>query len=133
MRRGWLLGVVLVFGPALAAQEKEVPPVEVTWHGQSFFTVKSSKGVIVAFDPHLIPEYFRIEGLKADMVLMSHNHNDHTQVGALANAMDKDLKIVPGLKTPTLRSDFNFVDFTFKDIRVRNVGSYHDTSQGLER
>lgn len=128
---GWL--AILVFASVAQAQQKEPKSVDVTWHGQSFFTISSSKGTVVAIDPHLIPEYGRIEGLKADLVLMSHNHNDHTQLGALANGMEKDIKVIPGLKTAGMRADWNLVDQEFKDLRVRNVGTYHDTSEGLER
>jgi len=116
-----------------AAQDKSKPPVEITWHGQSFFTVKSPQGTVVAFDPHLIPAYGRPLGLKADIVLMSHNHNDHTQVTVLENHKDKNIRIIPGLKGPGLKADWNEVNETIKDVTVRSVGAYHDDSEGLQR
>ena len=61
--------------------DKDWKPIQITWHGQSFFEIKSSKGTNVVIDPHMILEYGRVQGVKADVVLISHNHNDHTQVG----------------------------------------------------
>jgi L-ascorbate metabolism protein UlaG (beta-lactamase superfamily) len=116
-----------------AAQDNKQPPVQIAWHGQSFFTVRSSKGTVVAFDPHLIPAYGRPLGLKADIVLTSHNHNDHTQVSVLQNADDKKLRVISGMKGPGLRSDWNLVAETIKDVTIRSVGAYHDASQGMER
>ncbi len=133
MSRSWILGFAFLFASAdaLFAQAKGV---EIAWFGQSFFTVKSSKGTVVAFDPHLLLiEYGRLEGHKADIICISHNHNDHTRIETFANAMDKNLKIFPGLKLIGIRSDWNPVDATVKDVTIRNVGSYHDTSMGLER
>ena len=95
LRRGavglLLLGALLVAGTtAFSGEEKKWQPIKVSYHAMSFYIVESSKGFRVAFDPHLIPEYGRPEGLKADVVLMSHNHNDHTMVEALANYDDPD-------------------------------------------
>ena len=62
-------------------------PITVSWHGQSFFIVKSSKGTRIAFDPHQIPEYGRTLGLKADLVVISHNHDDHNRVDAVSDTV----------------------------------------------
>src|SRR5689334_12075438 len=74
----WLsaaFALALFFSPLTSAQDK-AGPVQISWHGQSFFTVKSTKGTVIVIDPHQIPEYGRLQGLKADAVLMSHLHND---------------------------------------------------------
>src|SRR5438552_10757412 len=76
--------------PVVRSGEKPAPLV-LTWHGHSFFTIKSSKGTIVAFDPHAIQQYGRLEGLKAEIILISHNHNDHTQIGVFDN-VEKGVK-----------------------------------------
>jgi L-ascorbate metabolism protein UlaG (beta-lactamase superfamily) len=115
------------------AQDKQQPPLRVTFHGQSFFTVRSSQGTVVGFDPHLIPAYGRPMGLKADIILLSHNHNDHTQVTAFDNAKDKNVRIITGLKGGGLKADWNHVAETIKDVTIRSVGVYHDASEGLER
>src|SRR5207249_11370022 len=97
-----LLPFLVIAGPARPGEDKAWKPIKISFYGQSFFIVESSKGYRVAFDPHLIPEYGRPEGLKADLVLISHNHNDHTMLEALANYQDEDKakrpKVIRGLK-----------------------------------
>jgi L-ascorbate metabolism protein UlaG (beta-lactamase superfamily) len=115
-------------GEKPAAQQ----PLQISWHGQSFFTIKTGKGTCIAIDPHNIPEYGRQIGLKADIILMSHNHNDHTQIGVIENSKDKDVRIISGLKGPGLKADWNSVDETVKDVRIRSVGVYHDDMEGMK-
>src|SRR4051812_28229163 len=85
------------------AQEKGTGGVTVTWWGQSFFIVKSSKGTRVAFDPHAIMEYGRIDGLKADIVCVSHLHTDHNATYVFENAKDKNFRVLNGLSGMGLR------------------------------
>ncbi len=129
-----VLGALLLTGPLTWSGEKPADwkPITISWHGQSFFIVKSSKGTRLAFDPHLIPEYGRTLGLKADIVLISHNHNDHNRIDALENHKDKNLKIIPGLKGPGFKADWNRVDETIEDFHIRSVGTYHDNVEGME-
>jgi L-ascorbate metabolism protein UlaG (beta-lactamase superfamily) len=133
MHRAVPLLFLLLIPWTTSAQDKPLPPVQVTWHGQSFFTVKSSQGTVVAFDPHLIEQYGRPEGIRADIILLSHNHNDHTQVTAIDNFRDKGVRIVPGLKGAGLKATWNDVDEKIKDVAVRNLGVYHDAVEGMER
>src|SRR5262245_62227220 len=104
------LALVTLISMSGLGQEQPAPAVQITWHGQSFFTVKSSQGTVVAFDPHLIEQYGRPEGIRADIILMSHNHNDHTQVSAIDNFRDKNVKIIHGLKGVGLKASCNDVD-----------------------
>ncbi len=110
-------------------------PIKVRYYGNSFFIVESSKGFRVAFDPHLIPEFGRAVGLKADVILISHNHNDHTQVSALENWDDKNAdkrpKILRGLKGTGLRADWATVNEKVGEVSIRTVGLYHDAMEGL--
>jgi L-ascorbate metabolism protein UlaG (beta-lactamase superfamily) len=119
-----------VLASPLSAGEKTLPP-QISWHGQSFFTIKTGKGMTIAIDPHAIPEYGRMMGLKADVVLISHNHNDHTQVGVFENSKDKDFRVITGLKGNSLKADWNQVDETIKDVRIRSVGVFHDNMEGM--
>ncbi len=116
-----------------AAQEKAAGMPTVTWHGQSFFTVKSSKGTVVAFDPHRIPAFGRPEGLKADICLISHLHDDHNNILALENNKDKSLRVIQGLTANGNRTTWNAIDETIKDIPIRSVPAYHDAAEGLTR
>jgi L-ascorbate metabolism protein UlaG (beta-lactamase superfamily) len=146
LRRGavgvLLLGTLLLAGttalPGDKIGEKEDAkwqPIKVSYHANSFFIVESSKGYRVAFDPHLIPEYGRPEGLKANLVTYSHNHNDHTMIEALENFTDPDKtkqpRLIRGLKGFGLRADWNTVDETIGDIKIRSVSLYHDDMEGL--
>jgi L-ascorbate metabolism protein UlaG (beta-lactamase superfamily) len=133
MRRAFLLLALQMLPCVSFAQEKQAPAIQVTWYGQSFFTVKSSQGTVVAFDPHLIEQYGRFEGIRADIILLSHSHNDHTQVTAIENFRDKGVKIVPGFKGVGLKADWNLVDEKIKDVAIRNVGTYHDDTEGMQR
>jgi L-ascorbate metabolism protein UlaG (beta-lactamase superfamily) len=126
-----LAGLLVCLGTALGGAQPR--PVTITYHGQSFFEIRSSKGTNVIIDPHLIPEYGRLlVAPKADLVLMSHSHNDHTQIEALANKDSKKLKIIPGWKTEGGRITWNLVNETFKDVKIRSVAVYHDTVQGMK-
>jgi L-ascorbate metabolism protein UlaG (beta-lactamase superfamily) len=104
----------------------------ISWHGQSFFVIKSSKGTTVAIDPHDIPEYGRVEKLRVDCVLFSHYHLDHTAKEVFINHKDKNFKIIQGLVGKGKDIRWNDVDETFKEFRIRSVGSYHDDVQGLK-
>ena len=128
-----LLLVPMIAALPVAAQDKPAAMPTVNWHGQSFFTIKSGKGTVVAFDPHLIPAFGRPEGLKPDICIMSHLHDDHTNLFAFENAKDKSLKIIKGLSANGNRTSWNAIDETFKDISIRSVPSYHDAAEGLTR
>jgi len=131
----WLFLVLILslpFAPLAADEKPSTQPIEITWHGQSFFTIKTPKGTIVALDPHAISEYGRLQGVKADIVILSHNHNDHTQIGVLENAKDPDLRIVTGLKSGGIKADWNPVDETIKDVRIRSIGVFHDDMEGMK-
>ncbi|MBI3409047.1 MAG: MBL fold metallo-hydrolase [Planctomycetes bacterium] len=142
MRRLLLALSTLIFPalllPAVQSGEKPDKPTSLllTWHGHSFFTIKTSKGTIVAFDPHAIQQYGRLEGLKADIILISHNHNDHTQIGVfdgIAEALkNKTVRVITGLKGPGLKADWADVDEKIKDVRIRNVHSFHDSIEGMK-
>jgi L-ascorbate metabolism protein UlaG (beta-lactamase superfamily) len=116
-------------GGAPAADAKKVT---IRWHGQSFFEIESSAGTKVVTDPHAI-EAFGRKSVTADLVLLSHFHNDHTQIGVLQKRGKQDLKILTGLKDVKKRLEWNIFEEKFRDVTVRTVGVYHDGSQGLER
>jgi L-ascorbate metabolism protein UlaG (beta-lactamase superfamily) len=100
------------------------------WHGQSFFDLESSQGTRIVFDPHAIEAYGRIN-VKADLILVSHLHNDHTQVEVVEG--HEKAKILVSLKGTGKKVDWNLLDEKFRDVHVRTVGVYHDNVQGMER
>jgi L-ascorbate metabolism protein UlaG (beta-lactamase superfamily) len=118
---------VVVASGALAAEPKKVI---LRWHGQSFFDLETSQGTRIAFDPHAIDAYGPTN-VRADLVLISHFHNDHTQVDVIENKAKA--KVLRGLKEAGRKLDWNLFDETFRDARIRTVGVYHDNVQGRER
>jgi len=103
------------------------------WHGQSFFEVVSSKGTRIVLDPHNLEAYGR-KTVKADLVLMSHFHSDHTQTEGVVENI-KEAKQFNALKkdVETRRDDWNVVDEKFKDVRIQSMGTYHDSVGGIQR
>jgi L-ascorbate metabolism protein UlaG (beta-lactamase superfamily) len=139
MRR-LLLALMLLLCPVLLLplvhSGEKAAPLLLTWHGHSFFTIKSSKGTIIAIDPHAIQQYGRTEGLKADIILISHNHTDHTQIGVFEDIekalKDKTVRIIRGLKGAALKADWADVDEKIKDVHIRNLGTFHDSLEGMK-
>jgi L-ascorbate metabolism protein UlaG (beta-lactamase superfamily) len=136
----WTIVILLLFWLAWAGAsagstgEKPWEPITIEYHGQSFYIITTSKGKRIAFDPHAIPAYYptgRIELKKADIICISHNHTDHTRTEVIEKT--KDQKILPGLKTLSLKSDWAVVNETIGDIKFRTVGVYHDEQEGLLR
>ncbi len=130
-----MISLTLIGLPLGVTGEKDKPigPLAITYHGQSFYTVTTTKGKVVAFDPHYILEYQLNEEApkKADVICVSHNHNDHTRVQVFEN--HKKAKIFTGLKGASLKADWNTVNEEVGDIKVRSVGVYHDDMEGLLR
>jgi len=105
--------------------------VVIRWHGQSFFEIISTKGTRIVTDPHAIDAYGRPQ-VKADLVLMSHLHVDHTAVDAVTNI--KQAKQINALKKDENgRDTWNIIDVTFKDVRIQTVGTFHDDMAGTQR
>ena len=66
-----LLGTLCAAASTALPGENTWKPIKISWYGQSFFVIESNKGFRVAFDPHLIAEYGRPEGVKADVVVIN--------------------------------------------------------------
>jgi L-ascorbate metabolism protein UlaG (beta-lactamase superfamily) len=125
-----LVAVVLslsLLGTATAADAKKAI---LRWYGQSFFQLETSKGTRIVFDPHAIEVYGR-PTVSADVVLISHRHNDHTQTEVLEN--QGKFKIIHGLVERGKKVEWNLLDEKFKDLSFRTVGTYHDDMEGMER
>jgi L-ascorbate metabolism protein UlaG (beta-lactamase superfamily) len=121
-------GLLLV--GAVTAADSDKAQVLIRWHGQSFFEIQSSKGTRIVTDPHAIEAYGRTT-VEADLVTISHFHNDHTQIGVIENE-DKARKM-EGLKVEGKKVEWKQIDEKFKDVHVRTVGVYHDPRKGMER
>ena len=113
-----------------AAQEKKL--VQLRWYGHSMFQLTTTAGTKIVFDPHAISEY-GAPPLSPDIVVMTHNHNDHNRQEVLANADSKDLKAFHGIVAKGKGGEWAKIDEKVKDVRVRTVGVYHDIEEGAKR
>jgi L-ascorbate metabolism protein UlaG (beta-lactamase superfamily) len=129
------LCALCVSAVTISAQDKKPPKLR--WLGQSFFVLETSQGTRIAFDPHAIDAFGR-QTTKADLVLISHPHPDHVRLDVIENRAQA--KVIEGVKVPTgnpeggpqPRAQWNPVDEKFRDVRIRSVGLFHDTMQGLK-
>jgi len=121
--------ILLVALPA-AAQGKTVT---LRWFGQSFFQLETANGKKVVFDPQGIPEFGTHNDVKADVILVSHEHNDHNTVEVIPD--HASARVFRGLKEAVKgrTPDWNRVDEKVGTIHVRNVGTYHDAVNGMTR
>jgi L-ascorbate metabolism protein UlaG (beta-lactamase superfamily) len=129
MARYLTLAALLLCVPAAHADDKKLI---IRWHGQSFFEMITTAGTRVVFDPHGIENYGK-KSVMADLVLMSHLHNDHTYLDAVANG--KKAKVLNALKKVEgdRQPEFNPIKEKFKDIQLQSLGTYHDAMSGLQR
>jgi L-ascorbate metabolism protein UlaG (beta-lactamase superfamily) len=99
---------------------------ELTWWGQAMFTLVATDGTRVVFDPYSDIGYQlpTAEELAADVVTVSHDHQDHSNV-----ALAGDATVLRGL----VEGDWADIDETFGEARVFSVESFHDMSEGAER
>ena len=135
MRRVFAVLVAVLAVTAVSAADGK--QISIRWLGQSFFVVTTSAGTRIAFDPHAIEQYGR-PTVQADLVLVSHPHPDHNRLDSITNRAKA--KVIQGIKVlpPTVeggppRTTWNPIEETFKDVKIRSIGTYHDMMQGLQR
>jgi L-ascorbate metabolism protein UlaG (beta-lactamase superfamily) len=133
MLRYLLAGLTLaaIVFPA-AAQEKDKKVAQLRWFGHSYFLLVTSSGTRVAFDPHAIADY-GAPPIAPDIVVISHNHNDHNRKEIFTNADSKDLKVFYGVTPKGKSGEWAKIDEKVRDVRVRSVGTYHDEEEGAKR
>ena len=128
-----LFAALLLFAaPVTAADAKAT---KIVWHGQSFFEIVSKSGTVVVLDPQAIEAFGRYIVPRADLVLCSHNHSDHTQINVVENIkklQEKNLVFI-GTKGEDKKSEWVKIDGKVKDVKFHNVPLYHDDMQGLKR
>lgn len=129
MRRAVLILAALLIAGGLASAE-EPKSLKLRWHGMSFFEIETSAGFKIATDPHQV-EAFAREEVKADVVTLSHLHEDHTRLEAITDHMKA--KVIRGMAGNLRKHDWVDIDEKVKEVKIRSVRSYHDNSEGLER
>lgn len=93
----------------------------ITWQGHSFFKIQdkaSTDGVTLAMDPFNDSIGLKPASFEADIVTVSHDHEDHNNVSALRG---KPYVIdTPG-------------EYDVKGVLVEGITSFHDEKNGGER
>lgn len=92
--------------------------MNIKWYGHSCFKLSFAQGPYVVTDPFDDHVGYPLCDATADIVTTSHGHGDHNYVES-----------VQGRPTVLNRSGM----FTFDDLLVRAVKSYHDTENGARR
>lgn len=96
--------------------------MQILWHGQSFFEI-SAKGegaelVRIALDPFGDKIGLKVPKAEADILLVSHSHEDHNNIEAIKGA--PFLIDSPG-------------EYEVKGIFVKGISAFHDNQQGKDR
>jgi L-ascorbate metabolism protein UlaG (beta-lactamase superfamily) len=125
-----LTALLAALALAALAPAQEGKKLSIRWHGQSFFEIRSSKDTRIVIDPHAI-ENFGPKSVKADLILATHLHTDHTQFHVVDGF--QKVKTLVGLKGDLRRATWNPIDEKFKDVHVQSVGTYHDDTGGMRR
>jgi len=93
--------------------------VDITWHGHSCFTIKDSVNRTIVIDPFDETVGYGRLRLKADAVLVTHNHFDHNHVQAV-KARIKNIDLVDSTGTTSVAAGLD----------VNGVNAPHDDEAG---
>jgi len=91
----------------------------VTWLGHSCFLLEGEEGITILLDPFFEDCVgYPLPKLKADMVMISHDHTDHNN--ASAGGASSQVIFGPG-------------EYSRLGLEIRGIGSYHDQKKGRLR
>lgn len=89
----------------------------ITWYGQACFKIQSGD-LVIAIDPFGKEIGFTPPRFRADVVMVTHSHHDHSNAAALAG---EPFAITgPG-------------EYEVKGVTITGIETYHDTARGRER
>jgi L-ascorbate metabolism protein UlaG (beta-lactamase superfamily) len=91
--------------------------LEITWYGQSMFSI-TSRGVTIVLDPTAPETGYKYDPVQADVVLMTHQHFDHNYAAGVSG----NPKIISASGS-----------FDVGGIKVQGFDSFHDSKRGSER
>lgn len=114
----WLFGTTLVGALIANAQQARVQ-----WFGQSFYQITSSSDLRVVVDPFdsSFFDYPLPRGIEADILLVTHEHGDHKNVGIIGGS-------------PLIcRSEKGVGKFERQGVTVTGTAAFHDEQQGAKR
>jgi len=117
--------VLLAALAAVAAAQPGPASVTLTYGGQSMFVMTTSTGLKALIDP-VAPMMYKnapVDGV--DVVTITHEHPDHNY----AQLATGNPTVIHGLAG----GDVAAIDQTVKGVRIRTVGTFHDSQQGGQR
>lgn len=96
--------------------------MNIFWHGQSCFQIITSRGknnvVNIVIDPFSEDMGLRVPKLEAEILLVTHQHQDHNNIKAVSG--NPFLIEGPG-------------EYEVKNVAIQGVTSFHDNSEGKDR
>lgn len=96
--------------------------MQIIWKGQSCFQIVTQKmkngQVNIVIDPYGPELGLRVPNLSADIVLVTHSHQDHNNVKAVGG-------------TPFIINSPG--EYEIKEVYVQGIASWHDSAEGKER
>ncbi len=97
--------------------------MKIRWYGHAAFRLTTADGTNIIIDPYDSGAFgdsfsYRPISDPADIVLVSHNHNDHNGVSGIEGSYSD------------VRAEGSF---EMRGIRIRAIPTFHDLSEGLER
>ena len=94
----------------------------ISWKGQSCFLLNAQKlkagQVNIVIDPYGPELGLRVPNLTADILLITHNHPDHSNIKAVAGS--PFIINGPG-------------EYEIKEVYIQGIASWHDSAEGEER
>ncbi|MBU2542979.1 MBL fold metallo-hydrolase [Patescibacteria group bacterium] len=94
----------------------------ITYHGHSSFKLKGKAGTVIT-DPFHHYVGFEFSSVSADIVTVSHTHQDHSQVSSVSGTARRKNPFI--IDTPG--------EYEVGGVSVFGVKTYHDENQGVER
>lgn len=91
--------------------------MKIRYLGHSSFEITSKSGTVVITDPYQGVGYSMPQGLRADIVTLSHNHYDHNYI--------------EGVSAKKILSDVT--DFVGDGVEIHGIDTYHDGEKGALR
>lgn len=106
--------------------------IEITWHGQSCFLMRTPGDTTVLMDPVAYEIGYAPPTVKADLVTISHEHPDHNNLKMVevAGVAAGGASVIRGL---TDTRDWADIDASVGDVHVSTVRSFHDEVGGKKR
>ncbi len=151
MRLVFAMFVAILLSATAVAETGQ--PVAVRWWGQGMVSIETMWNLRVVIDPYKLDIGYDDPKVAADLVLVTHEHGDHNNVGLVAKGGGEEPFVARGLdengkvrvieytldRLPNAEraswepSDVASTPPSGNAITVRSIAAWHDNNQGSER